>query len=181
MTDTEPVTSDPTKQNVEFASYGRSWMIIVRGKWGRVFDRALTRWVGVSAISMQYSLAGGRPYMTVSQCRVPLRKRRIWRRQAAAVRSSQRESRVWASVVATVVPVLGVVLGLLSLFCEAVAAAAAVAMPANASSSPQARIERRNSITSRVDCKSEAERAGRRPPSRGEHHSARLMRSVAAG
>src|SRR6059036_1782843 len=81
---------------------------------------------------------------TCRQCRVPLRKRRIWRRQAAAVRSSQREGPVWASVVATVVPVLGVVLGLLSLFCEAVAAAAAVAMPANASSSPQARIERRN-------------------------------------
>jgi hypothetical protein len=35
-----------------------------------------------------------------------------------------------------------------------------VAMPANASSSPQARIERRKTNTSLVACKSEAERAG---------------------
>jgi hypothetical protein len=44
---------------------------------------------------------------------------------------------------------------------DPVAAAAAVAMPANASRSPQARMERRNFVTSRFDCKSEAERAGR--------------------
>jgi hypothetical protein len=42
-------------------------------------------------------------------------------------------------------------------------AAAAVVMPTNASRSPQARIERRNSFPLEVDCKSEAERAGRRP------------------
>ena len=67
-----------------------------------------------------------------------------------------------------VVPVVVVVAaGVLVLVVElsfvplAVAAAAAVAMPANASKSPQARIERRNSMTSWVDCKSEAERAGR--------------------
>jgi TRAP-type mannitol/chloroaromatic compound transport system substrate-binding protein len=47
----------------------------------------------------------------------------------------------------------------LSLF-EAVAAAAAVAMPANASKNPQARMERRNTFPPQVDCKSEAERAG---------------------
>jgi hypothetical protein len=46
---------------------------------------------------------------------------------------------------------------------ELTAAAAAVVMPANASSSPQANIERRNSYPLVVDCKSEAERAGRRP------------------
>jgi hypothetical protein len=40
------------------------------------------------------------------------------------------------------------------------AAAAAVVMPANASRSPQARIERRNAFPLKVDCKSEAERAG---------------------
>src|SRR5438046_3189205 len=130
------------------------------------------------AESERETFAGGRPYMTVSQCRVPLRKRRIWRRQAAAVRSSQREGSVWASVVATVVPVLGVVLGLLSLFCEAVAAAAAVAMPANASSSPQARIERRNAVPPWSI-------ASRRPSGResalGQHRSARRMRSVCRG
>jgi hypothetical protein len=91
-------------------------------------------------------LAGGRPFITVSQCRVSTSKRRIWRRQRAAVRSSAREGLVGATVVAAVVTVLVVVLGLVSLFLEAVAAPAAVAMPANASSSPQARIERRNAF-----------------------------------
>ena len=43
---------------------------------------------------------------------------------------------------------------------EPPAAAAAVVMPANASRSPQARIERRNAYPLVVDCKSEAERAG---------------------
>jgi hypothetical protein len=58
--------------------------------------------------------------------------------------------------------VLGLVVGveLAWLLVEAVAAAAAVVRPANASRSPQARIERRNAFTSQVDCKSEAERAG---------------------
>src|SRR3954454_22323218 len=128
------------------------------------------------AESERETFAGGRPRMTVSQCRVPLRKRRMWRRQAAAVRSSQREGR--ASVVATVVLVLDVVLGLLSLFLEAVAAAAAVAMPANASSSPQARIERRNAVPPWSI-------ASRRPSGRdnalGVHRSARLMRSLCRG
>ena len=42
-----------------------------------------------------------------------------------------------------------------------VAAAATVAMPANASRSPQARIERRNALPPQVDSKSVAERAGK--------------------
>ena len=83
----------------------------------------------------------------------------MWRRQVAAVRSSQREGPFGAVVVLPVVAVI-VVLVLAWLSCEPVAAAAAVAMPANASSSPQARIERRKTLTSQVDCKSEAERAG---------------------
>jgi hypothetical protein len=70
----------------------------------------------------------------------------MWRRHLAAVRSSQREDPVRASVVvATVVLVVVVGLELVSVFLEAPAAAAAVVKPANASRSPQARIERRNS------------------------------------
>jgi hypothetical protein len=62
-------------------------------------------------------------------------------------------------VLVAVVPVLEPVV-----LVEAAAAAAAVVRPANASRSPQARMERRKSFTSpKVDCKSEAERAGRRP------------------
>src|SRR5436305_14898859 len=63
------------------------------------------------AESERAPFAGGLPCMTVSQCRVSVRKRRMWRRQAAAVRSSQREGPVGAaSVVGTVVLALGAVL-----------------------------------------------------------------------
>jgi hypothetical protein len=62
------------------------------------------------------------------------------------------------AVVVGLVPVVR--LGLPWLLFEAVPAAAAVAMPANASRSPQARMERRNAVYLPVDCKSEAERAG---------------------
>jgi hypothetical protein len=67
----------------------------------------------------------------------------MWRRQALAACISQRDgpfSRAVAPAVVAAVVVL--VLGWLLL--EPAAAAAAVAMPANASSSPQARMERRN-------------------------------------
>src|SRR4051795_4802015 len=126
------------------------------------------------AESERETFSGGRPCMTVSQCAVSVRKRRSGGCQPAAVRNSQRDGPVWAAVVVTVV----VVLGLLSLFLEAVAAAAAVAMPANASSSPQARIERRNAVPPWSI-------ASRRPSGRenalGEHRSARLMRSLCRG
>jgi len=101
----------------------------------------------------------------------------MWRRQAAVARLSQREGPFRELVVPTTVVRAVRIAGLvfrLVLF-EPVAAAAAVAMPANASSSPQARIERRKTFTSLVDCKSEAERAGY---ALGEHRSARLMRSL---
>ena len=48
--------------------------------------------------------------MTVSQCRVSARKRWIWRREAAAVRSSQREGTSRDSVVLTVEVAVVVVL-----------------------------------------------------------------------
>src|SRR5262249_2686234 len=76
----------------------------------------------------------------------------MWRRQRAAVRRSQRESAFPEAVVVTVVlvvvvPVVG--LGLVPLGFEAGGAAAAVVRPANASRSPEARMERRNAFTSR--------------------------------
>src|SRR5215468_4197267 len=73
----------------------------------------------------------------------------MWRRQRAAVRRSQREGVFRETAVATVVPVVlvpAVGLGLVPLGFEAVAAAAAVVKPANASSSAQATIERRNLV-----------------------------------
>src|SRR5262245_28954040 len=110
-------------------------------RWSRSSERAESE----RAESERETFAGGRPFITVSQCRVSLRKRRMWRCQAAAVRLSQREGPFGATGVATVVLVVRVVvLGLVSVFVGAGAAHAAVAMPANASKSPQAKIERRN-------------------------------------
>src|SRR6185312_5560695 len=90
----------------------------------------------------------GRPLITVSQCCVSVRKRLMWRRQTAAVRTSQREGPCRDAVAPAVVVVLAVGLGLLFVPPEAARAAPAVVMPANTSRSPQARIERRNAFTS---------------------------------
>jgi hypothetical protein len=88
----------------------------------------------------------------------------MWRFQWAMARSRARGLIGLDSVDSTVVVVAAAVvvveLGLPSLLLSPAAAVAAVAMPANASRSPQARIERRKSLPPQVDCKSEAERAG---------------------
>jgi hypothetical protein len=96
---------------------------------------------------------------------VPARKVRIWRFQWAIARSLARALLARDTVVATVVVVVAVVVVLvveleLVPLLDPAAAVAAVAMPANASRSPQARMKRRNALPPQVDCKSEAERAG---------------------
>jgi hypothetical protein len=70
----------------------------------------------------------------------------MWRRQRPAVRDCACRSAGTAVVAAVVVLASEVelVLGSPSVLLEPAAAAAAVAMPANASRSPQARMERRN-------------------------------------
>lgn len=50
------------KENVQFSSYGKPWMIVVKGKRGKAFDRWLVRRTGYSVVSLQYALAGGNPY-----------------------------------------------------------------------------------------------------------------------
>lgn len=52
----------PSKENVAFSSYGRPWMIVVRGRRGMAFDRWLVKRTGFSAVSLQYALAGKNPY-----------------------------------------------------------------------------------------------------------------------
>jgi len=52
----------PSRENVAFSSYGRPWLIVVRGKRGMAFDRWLVRRTGFSLVSLQYALAGGNPY-----------------------------------------------------------------------------------------------------------------------
>ena len=52
----------PSRESVSFSSYGRPWMIVVRGKRGMAFDRWLVRYTGFSVVSLQYALAGGNRY-----------------------------------------------------------------------------------------------------------------------
>ncbi len=47
---------------MDFAARGNSRWIVLRGPWGRRIDRALVRYVGVSAITWQYARAGGVKY-----------------------------------------------------------------------------------------------------------------------
>src|SRR5215472_8592465 len=88
---------------------------------------------------------GGRPSTTVLQRRVPARACRMWRLQYAIWRAFARVLAPDVAVVVVVVVFDAVVVEPVPLLLEPTAAAAAVVMPANASSSPQANIERRNS------------------------------------
>jgi hypothetical protein len=76
---------------------------------------------------------------------VPARKLRIWRLQYATARISARRAVVSDFAVTTVVVEVVLVLVVWPALPDPPAAAAAVVMPTNASRSPQARIERRNS------------------------------------
>jgi len=52
----------PSKSDVAFSSYGRPWLIVVRGRRGMAFDRWLVKRTGWSVVSWQYALAGSNPY-----------------------------------------------------------------------------------------------------------------------
>lgn len=52
-------------QDIRFASYGRPWMIVLRGKRGLAVDKWLVRWTGFSLMELQYALAGGNRYTPV--------------------------------------------------------------------------------------------------------------------
>lgn len=58
-------TDRPTRiprETVRFASYGRSWLILLRGPRAMAFDRWVVRRTGFSLVSLQYALAGRHPY-----------------------------------------------------------------------------------------------------------------------
>lgn len=50
------------EEHVKYASYGRTWLIVLKGKRGMAFDRWLVKWTGLSIVSLQYALAGGNKY-----------------------------------------------------------------------------------------------------------------------
>lgn len=57
--------SNDVAEKIRFASYGRTWMILLRGKRGMAIDQWLVRWCGFSLVGMQYALASGKPYVPV--------------------------------------------------------------------------------------------------------------------
>jgi deazaflavin-dependent oxidoreductase (nitroreductase family) len=52
----------PSKETVAFSSFGRPWMIVVKGRRGMALDRWLVRHTGFSIVSFQYAKAGRWPY-----------------------------------------------------------------------------------------------------------------------
>lgn len=52
----------PSKESIAFSSYGKSWLIVIRGERGMKFDKWLVRHTGFSLVSLQYALAGGHRY-----------------------------------------------------------------------------------------------------------------------
>jgi len=57
-----PQPSSDRRARMRFSAHGRTWIIVLRGGWGRAVDRWLVRWTGVSAITWQYATAAGRHY-----------------------------------------------------------------------------------------------------------------------
>ena len=49
----------------KFSSGGRTWMLILRGRWGLRVDRFIVRWTGFSLMTWQYAKAHGTPYSDV--------------------------------------------------------------------------------------------------------------------
>lgn len=50
------------QEREKFSSRGRTWVLVLRGKWGLAVDRVILRWTGWSLMTWQYAVAGGRPY-----------------------------------------------------------------------------------------------------------------------
>lgn len=50
-------------QALQFSSRGNTRWIVVRGDWGKRFDRFLVRHTGLSVITWQYAKAGGNTYL----------------------------------------------------------------------------------------------------------------------
>ena len=57
------MTAAAERENLAFATEGRPWMMVLRGRWGRAIDRYVTRWTGVSPMCVQYAIAGCGPYV----------------------------------------------------------------------------------------------------------------------
>jgi deazaflavin-dependent oxidoreductase (nitroreductase family) len=53
---------DRRHEQMRFSAQGRTWMIVLRGRWGAAIDRFLVRWTGFSMVTWQYTKAAGRPY-----------------------------------------------------------------------------------------------------------------------
>ncbi len=54
MTDQRPRTS---REKMRFASGGRTWFIVLRGRWGRAIDKAVVWATGYSLVTKQFALA----------------------------------------------------------------------------------------------------------------------------
>ena len=62
--DSRMAASTDHRSAIKFSSRGNTRWIIIRGPWGRAFDRALVRITGFSIITWQYAKAGGNPYQS---------------------------------------------------------------------------------------------------------------------
>ena len=58
-------TKEDIKAREKFSSRGRTYWLILRGRWGLNIDRHIVRWTGFSLITWQYAKAGGVSYRPV--------------------------------------------------------------------------------------------------------------------
>jgi deazaflavin-dependent oxidoreductase (nitroreductase family) len=58
-------SKEDIKAREKFSSRGKTYWLILRGRWGLNIDRHIVRWTGFSLITWQYAKAGGVPYRPV--------------------------------------------------------------------------------------------------------------------
>jgi deazaflavin-dependent oxidoreductase (nitroreductase family) len=61
--DQQPRPEVSREDRTKFSSHGRPWLIVLKpNRRGKAFDRFLVRWTGFSLMTLEFALAGGKPY-----------------------------------------------------------------------------------------------------------------------
>jgi deazaflavin-dependent oxidoreductase (nitroreductase family) len=55
-------TQQAMREAVRTSAHGSRWLLLVRSRYGKAFDRALVRWTGWSLVTWAFARAGGHPY-----------------------------------------------------------------------------------------------------------------------
>jgi deazaflavin-dependent oxidoreductase (nitroreductase family) len=55
-------TQQAMREAVQASAHGSRWLLLLRSRYGKAFDRALVRWTGVSLVTWAFGRVGEHPY-----------------------------------------------------------------------------------------------------------------------